>query len=170
MRKKILIVCIIAIVAGTFFVINSKNNNNNNNNKTISVSEEKVPVKIKEIDYKIEKIKNKKGKILIYLKAKNNGSITINQLSADVSDGNKLDTTIEYLQKIKPNEKTDNYDSIDRSKDDRTKIPVKGKDGNYINELGVIKVNSISYTYDDNGIEKIVEYNTYTNKYTVSNY
>lgn len=173
MKKKILISCIIIIITSAFIIINSMKKDyikDNENNKAISISSEKVPIKIEDINYKIEKIKNDKGEILLYLKAENNSSMTINQLSVNISDDDKLDTTIEYLQRIKPHEKTDNYDDISNSKDDRTRIPIKNKDGDYINNIGKFKVNSISYTFDDNGVEKIVNYNSYTNKYTMSNY
>ena len=108
MKKKILISCIIIIITSAFIIINSMKKDyikDNENNKAISISSEKVPIKIEDINYKIEKIKNDKGEILLYLKAENNSSMTINQLSVNISDDDKLDTTIEYLQRIKPHEK-----------------------------------------------------------------
>ncbi len=170
MKVKLLILSIITIFIGSIFIINSKKYHDTSSDKTISVSKDQVPIKIEDIDYKIESKRNEKGQILMYIKAKNNSSTTINYLTVDVRDNKKLNTSIEYLQKIKPHGKTDNYDSIKNSKDDRTKIPIKGYDGNYISELGKVDVQSISYTYNDNGIDKIVRYNTHTNKYTVSNY
>ena len=88
----------------------------------------------------------------------------------DVSDGNKLDARVEYLRTIKSGGKTDNYDSIKNSTDDRTKIPVKGSDGDVLHDVNEIKIKNIAYVFKDKGNRKMVEYNVDSGEYTISDY
>ena len=118
----------------------------------------------------MKKIKNEKDEILLYLRAKNKSKLDISYLGVDVSDGNKLDAWIEYLRKIKSGGKTDNYDSIKNSTDDRTKIPVKGSDGNVLHDVNEIKIKNIAYVFKDKGNRKMVEYNVDSGEYTISDY
>ncbi|WP_270642137.1 hypothetical protein [Paraclostridium sordellii] len=170
MNKKLVIVILIAIVLISAIFINfSKNNENNNESKKIKTTEN-VPIKIDDIDYSIQNAKNDKGEIMIYLKAKNNSKKDISYLSVDISDGENIETTIEYLQKIKAGSTTDNYSDIKNSKDDRTKIPVKGNNGEYLHEIGSIKVKSVYYRCNDNGTEKIITYDNENKRYTEESY
>ena len=118
----------------------------------------------------MKKIKNEKDEILLYLRAKNKSKLDISYLGVDVSDGNKLDAWIEYLRKIKSGGKTDNYDSIKNSTDDRTKIPVKGSDGNVLHDVNEIKIKKIAYVFKDKGNRKMVEYDVDSGEYTISDY
>lgn len=170
MKSKVIIACILVFILGVVVIIRTKNDSNNNTSQISSVNSDNLPIKVEDIDYKVESFKNNKGQVLIYLKAVNNSSTAINHLSVDISNDKNLDTTIEYLGKIEPKCKTDNYDDIKNSKDDRTKLPIKDKNGRYIYNLDQFKINSISYSYNDNGVEKIVKYDTHTNKYTISKY
>lgn len=170
MNKKLVIVILIAITLTIAIFINfSKNNENNNESKKIKTTEN-VPIKIEDIDYSLQNAKNDKGEIMIYLKAKNNSKKDISYLSVDISDGENIETTIEYLQKIKAGSTTDNYSDIKNSKDDRTKIPVKGNDGEYLHEIGSINVKSVAYRCNDNGTEKIIKYDNENKRYTEGSY
>lgn len=169
MNKKLVTVILIAIVLISAILINfSKNNKNNNESKKIKTTEN-VPIKIEDIDYSIQKAKNDKGEIMIYLKAKNNSKKDISYLNVNISDGENLDTTIEYLEEIKAGGTTDNYSDIKNSKDDRTKIPVKGNNEEYLHKIGSIKVKSVHYRFNDNGTEKTIIYDNENKRYTEQN-
>lgn len=166
MNKKLVIVILIAITLTIAIFINfSKNNENNNESKKIKTTEN-VPIKIEDIDYSLQNAKNDKGEIMIYVKAKNNSKKNIHCLLVDISDGENVDILIEYLQEIKAGSTTDNYSDIKNSKDDRTKIPIKGNDGEYLHEIGNIKVKSVAYRCNDNGTEKTIKYDYENKRYT----
>ncbi|CEN31361.1 hypothetical protein [Paraclostridium sordellii] len=170
MNKKLVIIILIAIVLISAISVNlSKTAENNNESKKIKTTEN-IPIKIEDIDYSIQKAKNDKGEIMIYLKVKNNSKKDISYLCVDVSDGENLDTAIEYVQKIKAGSTTDNYSDIKNSKDDRTKIPVKGNNGEYLHEIGSIKVKSVAYRCNDNGTEKSIIYDNENKMYTEESY
>ena len=156
MNKKIAIAIVaIIIVIGTSFIINMKDNNKNINTPPVKVSSKNLPVRVEDIEIEVKKIKNEKDEILLYLRAKNKS---------------KLDTWVEYLRKIKSGGKTDNYDSIKNSTDDRTKIPVKSIDGGALHDVNDIKIKKIAYVFKDKGNRKIAEYDVDSGEYTLSDY
>lgn len=169
MNKKLVTVILIAIVLISGILINlSKNNKNHNKSEEIKTTEN-VPIKIEDIDYSLEKIKNDKGEILIYVKAKNNSKKDISYLNIDVSDGENLDILIEYPGEIKAGGTTDNYNDIKNSKDSRTRRPISGNDGKFLHKTGKIKVKSVHYGFNDNGTEKTIIYDNESKKYTEQN-
>lgn len=171
MNKKIAIAIVaIIIVIGTSFIINMKDNNKNINTPPVKVSSKNLPVRVEDIEIEVKKIKNEKDEILLYLRAKNKSKLDISYLGVGVSDGNKLDTWVEYLRKIKSGGKTDNYDSIKNSTDDRTKIPVKSIDGGALHDVNDIKIKKIAYVFEDKGNRKIAEYDVDSGEYTLSDY
>jgi hypothetical protein len=171
MNKKIAIAIVaIIIVIGTSFIINMKDNNKNINTPPVKVSSKNLPVRVEDIEIEVKKIKNEKDEILLYLRAKNKSKLDISYLGVGVSDGNKLDTWVEYLRKIKSGGKTDNYDSIKNSTDDRTKIPVKSIDGGALHDVNDIKIKKIAYVFKDKGNRKIAEYDVDSGEYTLSDY
>lgn len=171
MNKKIAIAIVaIIIVIGTSFIINMKDNNKNINTPPVKVSSKNLPVRVEDIEIEVKKIKNEKDEILLYLRAKNKSKLDISYLGVGVSDGNKLDTWVEYLRKIKSGGKTDNYDSIKNSTDDRTKIPVKSIDGGALHDVNDIKIKKIAYVFEDKGNRKIAEYDVDSGEYTISDY
>lgn len=171
MNKKIAIAIVaIIIVIGISFIINMKDNNKNINTPPVKVSSKNLPVRVEDIEIEVKKIKNEKDEILLYLRAKNKSKLDISYLGVGVSDGNKLDTWVEYLRKIKSGGKTDNYDSIKNSTDDRTKIPVKSIDGGALHDVNDIKIKKIAYVFEDKGNRKIAEYDVDSGEYTLSDY
>ena len=171
MNKKIAIAIVaIIIVIGCSFIINMKDNNKNINTPPVKVSSKNLPVRVEDIEIEVKKIKNEKDEILLYLRAKNKSKLDISYLGVGVSDGNKLDTWVEYLRKIKSGGKTDNYDSIKNSTDDRTKIPVKSIDGGALHDVNDIKIKKIAYVFKDKGNRKIAEYDVDSGEYTLSDY
>lgn len=169
MNKKLVTVILIAIVLISGILINLNKNHKNHNKSEEIKTTENVPIKIEDIDYSLEQAKNDKGEILIYVKAKNNSKKDISYLNVDVSDGENLDTLIEYLGEIKAGGTTDNYNDIKNSKDDRTKIPVKGNNEEYLHKIGSIKVKSVHYGFNDNGTEKTIIYDNESKRYTEQN-
>lgn len=171
MNKKIAIAIVaIIIVIGTSFIISMKDSNKNISTPPVKVSSKNLPVRVEDIEIEVKKIKNEKDEILLYLRAKNKSKLDISYLGVGVSDGNKLDTWVEYLRKIKSGGKTDNYDSIKNSTDDRTKIPVKSIDGGALHDVNDIKIKKIAYVFEDKGNRKIAEYDVDSGEYTLSDY
>lgn len=171
MNKKIAIAIVaIIIVVGISFIISMKDSNKNINTPPVKVSSKNLPVRVEDIEIEVKKIKNEKDEILLYLRAKNKSKLDISYLGVGVSDGNKLDTWVEYLRKIKSGGKTDNYDSIKNSTDDRTKIPVKSIDGGALHDVNDIKIKKIAYVFEDKGNRKIAEYDVDSGEYTLSDY
>lgn len=169
-KKTAIAIVAIIIVIGTSFIINMKDNNKNINTPPVKVSSKNLPVRVEDIEIEVKKIKNEKDEILLYLRAKNKSKLDISYLGVGVSDGNKLDTWVEYLRKIKSGGKTDNYDSIKNSTDDRTKIPVKSIDGGALHDVNDIKIKKIAYVFEDKGNRKIAEYDVDSGEYTLSDY
>ena len=168
MKKYALVLSCISIVLIIVFISIYKNNTKENALTKINTNE--VPIKINKILYSVEKLKNTKGQICLYLKANNRSDIDILSLSVDVTDGEKLDTTIEYLETIKAGETTDNFYGIENSKDYRTRIPVKDTEGQYVSEIGNLFVKEVSYVINKNGSSKIIKYNNKTKEYQVGQY
>ena len=169
-KKTAIAIVAIIIVIGTSFIINMKDNNKNISTPPVKVSSKNLPVRVEDIEIEVKKIKNEKDEILLYLRAKNKSKLDISYLGVGVSDGNKLDTWVEYLRKIKSGGKTDNYDSIKNSTDDRTKIPVKSIDGGALHDVNDIKIKKIAYVFEDKGNRKIAEYDVDSGEYTLSDY
>ena len=169
MKKIPIVIGFIFIVLCVCFISINKNVNNNQLDKD-NKNNLNPPIKIEQLDYSLEKTTNNNGEIMLYIKAKNNSNIDISYLSVSVCDGEKLDTTIEYLQKLKSGKTTDNYYDIKNSKDDRTKIPVKGTNGEYLHEIGEFKIKRISYIYSDNGKDRIITFDNESKKYIFDEY
>lgn len=169
-KKTAIAIVAIIIVIGISFIISMKDSNKNINTPPVKVSSKNLPVRVEDIEIEVKKIKNEKDEILLYLRAKNKSKLDISYLGVDVSDGNKLDTWVEYLRKIKSGGKTDNYDSIKNSTDDRTKIPVKSIDGGALHDVNDIKIKKIAYVFEDKGNRKIAEYDVDSGEYTLSDY
>ena len=169
-KKTVIAIVAIIFVIGCSFIISMKDSNKNINAPPVKVSSKNLPVKIEDIEIEVKKIKNEKDEILLYLRAKNKSKLDISYLGVDVSDGNKLDAWVEYLRTIKSGGKTDKYESIKNSTDDRTKIPVKGSDGDVLHDVNEIKIKNIAYVFKDKGNRKMVEYNVDSGEYTISDY
>ena len=169
-KKTAIAIVAIIIVVGISFIISMKDSNKNINTPPVKVSSKNLPVRVEDIEIEVKKIKNEKDEILLYLRAKNKSKLDISYLGVGVSDGNKLDTWVEYLRKIKSGGKTDNYDSIKNSTDDRTKIPVKSIDGGALHDVNDIKIKKIAYVFEDKGNRKIAEYDVDSGEYTLSDY
>lgn len=169
-KKTAIAIVAIIIVIGISFIISMKDSNKNINTPPVKVSSKNLPVRVEDIEIEVKKIKNEKDEILLYLRAKNKSKLDISYLGVGVSDGNKLDTWVEYLRKIKSGGKTDNYDSIKNSTDDRTKIPVKSIDGGALHDVNDIKIKKIAYVFEDKGNRKIAEYDVDSGEYTLSDY
>jgi lipoprotein len=169
-KKTVIAIVAIIFVIGCSFIISMKDSNKNINAPPVKVSSKNLPVKVEDIEIEVKKIKNEKDEILLYLRAKNKSKLDISYLGVGVSDGNKLDTWVEYLRKIKSGGKTDNYDSIKNSTDDRTKIPVKSIDGGALHDVNDIKIKKIAYVFKDKGNRKIAEYDVDSGEYTLSDY
>lgn len=171
-KKIILIPFFVLVILSVIFISNKKMNimykNIESTEKVVDASD--LPIKIEDIEYEIETSQNDEGEILMYLKAKNNSQRDLLALSVIIVDENKKESVIEYLQKIKAQQTTDNYTSIKNSKDDRTKTPIKGSDGEYLHEIGKIQIKSIVYKFNDKGIKKRVEYNLQNKQYTIEDY
>lgn len=169
-KKTAIAIVAIIIVVGISFIISMKDSNKNISTPPVKVSSKNLPVRVEDIEIEVKKIKNEKDEILLYLRAKNKSKLDISYLGVGVSDGNKLDAWIEYLRRIKSGGKTDNYDSIKNSTDDRTKIPVKGSDGGALHDINEIKIKKIAYAFKDKGNRKMVEYDVDSGEYTLSDY
>ncbi len=169
-KKTAIAIVAIIIVIGISFIISMKDSNKNISTPPVKVSSKNLPVRVEDIEIEVKKIKNEKDEILLYLRAKNKSKLDISYLGVGVSDGNKLDTWVEYLRKIKSGGKTDNYDSIKNSTDDRTKIPVKSIDGGALHDVNDIKIKKIAYVFEDKGNRKIAEYDVDSGEYTLSDY
>lgn len=169
-KKTVIAIVAIIFVIGCSFIISMKDNSKNINTPPVKVSSKNLPVRVEDIEIEVKKIKNEKDEILLYLRAKNKSKLDISYLGMDVSDGNKLDARVEYLRRIKSGGKTDNYDSIKNSTDDRTKIPVKGSDGGALHDINEIKIKKIAYAFKDKGNRKMVEYDVDSGEYTLSDY
>lgn len=170
MNKKIVVAIVTIIIICLSFFTSVRDNNKYIKTVSTKISSKNIPVKVEDIEIDIKKVKNGKNEVLLYLRAKNKSKIDISYLGVDVSDGNKLNTRVEYLQPIKSGSKTDNYDSIKNSKDDRTKIPVKGSDGNPLHDVNDIKIKKIVYVFKHKGYSKMAEFAVDSAEYTLSDY
>jgi len=170
MNKKIVIAIVAIMLICLSFVISIRHSSKNIKTVPSKISSENMPVRVEDIEIEVKKVKNEKNEVLLYLRAKNKSKLNILYLGVDVSDGNKLDTRVEYLQQIEPGGKTDNYDGIKNSKDDRTKIPVKGIDGDALHDVNEIKIKKIAYVFKHKGERKIADFSVDSAKYTLSDY
>lgn len=169
MKRKYLgiLAVVVVIIVGFVVIKNHINNPYGDGNKKVVKSEE-VPIKIDQIDYKVEVLK-KDGKIYEYLKAVNNSDVTINKMWVSITDGINPDAVIEYLGPIKSHGRTDNFD-LKTSKDDRVKIPITKEDKKPVTEVGNIEVMELTYVVNVKGKPTKFTYDFNRDVYTVANF
>lgn len=132
-NKFFVLIVVILLVFGVGISINVSKNTANTDKINEKIINEEVPVAIDEIDYELVKSKNKEGYVLIYIKYENNSKHRLDFLSVGIKGDPVGEITIENLISTKPGTKSDNFD-LSKSKDDRTKIPVKDLEGKYMKD------------------------------------
>lgn len=121
-----------------------------------------ILVKIEDIDYEPIQIINSEGYAVMYVRYKNNSKYYIRDFALEITgetlkSKEKVKTAISYNKGVKKGEKSDNY-NLTKTKDDRTKIPIKGYNGKYLREKIDYKINSVRYTVISEGKEYIYEF------------
>lgn len=168
MYKKyyMILVCVlifISISISSYYYYESKKINYTYDSHVSTVEKKAdIIVRIDEIEYEPVQSTNKDGYIIMYVRYKNNSKYYIKDFALEiigetVTSREKVETAINNNIGVKKGEKSDNYNLIS-TKDQRTKIPIKGEKGEYLKERFKYEIKSIRYSVLDNGKEYIYEY------------